>query len=363
MRQHHYIFFANHQVMMTCFWVLFSMAIILTISGIKYTIDASNIRVTEPYIPQQPNTSTTTTTTSTDDDKGEPASVFQQHQPESEMTHPVSSTTELLPTSAERVDDPEFSNMTSWDLWKYATHDAENVYPDRRWVWCKEISCYHPPPNDLGCTVKHRAYPGGACCTDFVFTLMSELERWLDDHFPDMPHFVHYGTLLGAMRNEDVIQGTADADFAVKLVEVLSSDQARYDLWQNRGIFLFKDPHSPRTGRACFHNERPARNRTTRESYMDRFPYADLYSIYEVDPVENKYKTLDGPCIFPYGEILPPAKKAVKIRGVRFDAPLRYRTVLSRIYGNHWEEAPETPTKWHGSYTDSYNVKCDIARG
>lgn len=339
------------------------MAIVLTISGLKYTIDASNIRVTEPYVSHPLYGGDNAT-----------ASTLHQQQQIPEFTTladlPTSSssegttTTETPPpmaTSAELIKDPDLSAMTSWDLWKYATRDAEDVYPDRRWVWCKEISCHHPLPQDLGCTVKHRAYPAGACCTDFVFVLMSELERWLDEYFPDMPHFVHYGTLLGALRDEDVIQGTADADFAVKLVEVLSDERARYDLWQNRGIFLFKDPHSPRTGRACFRNNRPARNRTTRESYMDRFPYADLYSIYQVDSAEKKYRTLDGPCIFPYGEILPPAKKAVRVRGARFDAPLRYRTVLSRIYGNRWEEPPQEAPKWHGSHTGE-SVKCGDTR-
>ena len=60
----------------------------------------------------------------------------------------------------------------------------------------------------------------------------------------NVPHFMIFGTLLGAMRNGDIIPWTADLDLAVHFdhfQERVAGDPAALAWARSRGYHIFKD--------------------------------------------------------------------------------------------------------------------------
>jgi hypothetical protein len=167
------------------------------------------------------------------------------------------------------------------------------------------------------------------CCSDYMLLMLKDITEWLDQH--DIPYFITYGTLLGAVRENDIIPYTQDMDIVV--------DRAYWSQLQ-RGIesseyfggrrYLFGvDQWEARVARVCADWEGFAA--TTLGGDSDRFTrtaefHLDVYA-------SDWWQIADlhlMDCIEPLGT------RTEAIRGLNFSAPARPRACLEKLYGMEW---------------------------
>ena len=51
------------------------------------------------------------------------------------------------------------------------------------------------------------------CCNDLLFLMLEDLTAWF--HENEIPYYLMYGTLLGAVRDKDILAHTRDIDVVV----------------------------------------------------------------------------------------------------------------------------------------------------
>merc|ERR1711935_736486 len=74
------------------------------------------------------------------------------------------------------------------------------------------LSCRSPrcDRNSTACafgTKRSLTTPYG-CCSDYMLLMLKDVTEYLDQH--QIPYFITYGTLLGALRENDIIPYTQD---------------------------------------------------------------------------------------------------------------------------------------------------------
>jgi len=167
------------------------------------------------------------------------------------------------------------------------------------------------------------------CCSDYMLLMLKDITEWLDQQH--IPYFITYGTLLGAVRENDIIPYTQDMDIVV--------DRAYWPQLQ-RGIealenfggrrYLFGvDQWEARVARVCADWEGFAA--TTLGGDSDRFTRSAEFhlDVYASDWWQIADLHLMD-CIEPLGT------RIESIRGVNFSAPARPRACLEKLYGAEW---------------------------
>ena len=115
-----------------------------------------------------------------------------------------------------------------------------------------------------------------AVLRDLIFVMTDLLEK------ANIRHWISYGTLLGAMRDQKIIPWTADVDVVVKGEDYSRLGKAfKNSELMKFGFTFFYDKKYPDIGRMCIVSGDKYKRweKTIAESsdYFNAYPYADLY--------------------------------------------------------------------------------------
>ncbi|CAL1149909.1 unnamed protein product [Cladocopium goreaui] len=168
------------------------------------------------------------------------------------------------------------------------------------------------------------------CCSDYMMVMLNDITSWLKEQ--DIPYFITYGTLLGAVREKDILPWTQDMDIVVdrshwpKLQQGLEAAE----FFGGRRYLFGVDQWEERVSRVCADWEGFATSivggqesdRFSRPTDFHLDVYAsDWWQITDLHLVD---------CVEPLGVT------QLEIRGRNFSAPARPRACVEKLYGAEW---------------------------
>jgi len=163
------------------------------------------------------------------------------------------------------------------------------------------------------------------CCADVLFDLLSTTADFLSEK--KIEYYVWAGTLLGGLRNADIIPYTADVDLVIMDEQAMQKLDKTQDLdldadfsWDGYGKLLRGCEVKPRAAGAV------ERSWTFNDQTL---PYMDVYS-----------KSWSE--FAPYTKYMK-GSKTVTIRGRTFPAPENAEYVMEGMYGKDWRTPKEAP--------------------
>lgn len=168
------------------------------------------------------------------------------------------------------------------------------------------------------------------CCSDYMLIMLSDVAGWLESH--NIPYFVTYGTLLGAVREGDILPWTQDMDLVVDRSHWVQLQRGLEgaDFFGGRRYAFGVDQWEERVSRVCADWEGFATSviggsegdRLSRATDFHLDVYAsDWWQIIDMHLID---------CVEPLGKVF------VQIRGRNFSAPARPRACLEKLYGVEW---------------------------
>jgi hypothetical protein len=181
-------------------------------------------------------------------------------------------------------------------------------------------------------------YYNPPCCSHLLRDMLLDVGTWMEQY--GVEYWVHFGTLLGIIREGTIFSWTADIDMAVELSHwerLCKIKQARYDLWDLGYNFFDEGNNGERyMGRICFHDywrggilSKWPKPLPRGEIYVNTYIYMDIYlgqieyEGYRTYPVYNKWLPED---IWPI-KILPFSGRFVPV-------PQHPENILNIYYGN-----------------------------
>lgn len=87
------------------------------------------------------------------------------------------------------------------------------------------------------------------CCADRMFEMLSDFSDFLNAR--NVTHFVVAGTLLGAVRDKDIIPSTADLDVVIPRDGWNRAKEINYIKGRKRSYYFMQDPAEHHCGRLC----------------------------------------------------------------------------------------------------------------
>lgn len=167
------------------------------------------------------------------------------------------------------------------------------------------------------------------CCSDYMMIILTDVTGWLREQ--GIPYFITYSTLLGALREGDMLSWTQDADIVVDRTywPQLQRGLENADFFGGRKYLFSVDQWEERVSRVCADWEGFAsstiggesdRYTRTNEFHLDVYA-SDWWQITEMHLID---------CVEPLGTM------EVPIRGINFSAPARPRACLEKLYGAEW---------------------------
>lgn len=187
---------------------------------------------------------------------------------------------------------------------------------------------------------------GVECCATQIFEALSQITSWMDSN--NVEYVVLFGTLLGAHRDQDIIQWTGDLDLGIYSKDVAKLTAQRDIPWS----FGYSDSFG--IPRGCENNHTGFPGEYSKFQMGDGgfceagdpscSYYIDLYVLDEYEHggkiAENctaSSKDLDGRV----------SRSRVQIRGQQFYAPSEVEGCLEAQYGANWK-VPDASESFHG---------------
>ena len=205
------------------------------------------------------------------------------------------------------------------------------------------------------------------CCEDVLFQMVLDLSIFFDAE--NIEYSLTFGTLLGAVRNQDIIPNTADLDIYIPSKEWARTERAmlRWTTHHKWGAdrtyrFFFNDATQTTSmvtvTRICsMHTGAPWQ--LFHSVYMDdtTFTYADVYG--DTDDEQDTFAPLMRPVT------------QVCMRGHSFSAPCYSTYYLEYVYGSDWRQPdhlshgnsntyPLNKEMEGANYCNPFKVQCAI---
>ncbi len=118
-------------------------------------------------------------------------------------------------------------------------------------IFCRTPICSRDPSCSWNATRSINITRGTMCCNDLLFLMLEDLTAWFTNH--DIPYYLMYGTLLGAVRDNDILPHTRDVDVVVPK-EYWSLFQRKLSMHKFQGGRSYQfgvDPWEDKVGRMC----------------------------------------------------------------------------------------------------------------
>jgi hypothetical protein len=155
-----------------------------------------------------------------------------------------------------------------------------------------------------------------SCCADVLYTLLSSTADFLESN--GVPYFLFAGTLLGAVRDEDIIGWTADIDLAVPRIgmDLLIASNGLFAGYAN-------DDLASGVVRGCERKVNGTPGTLLRDFTHtdDTLPYMDIYDL-------DHWKE-----VTPFAQYMQGTDTAT-IRGRQFPIPRNATAILDKLYGD-----------------------------
>eukprot|EP01114_Cavostelium_apophysatum_P020122 TRINITY_DN6654_c0_g1_i1.p1 TRINITY_DN6654_c0_g1~~TRINITY_DN6654_c0_g1_i1.p1 ORF type:complete len:312 (+),score=37.46 TRINITY_DN6654_c0_g1_i1:154-1089(+) len=194
---------------------------------------------------------------------------------------------------------------------------------------------------------------GLPCSSDILREMTFAVTEALEKR--NFTHWISYGTLLGAARDQKIIPWTQDADIVIHGSQFKFLEKQIIPELHRMGFSFFYDKKAPDIGRVCVTNatkfkQYEIHTEDTRSPYYNYFPYMDIYQTdlkAEPDAIVVKY----GPkCRFKPDIIFPLSK--IQLYDRFLSAPANTDAYLTQIYGVNYTQPPPKRHA-HGVYSES----------
>jgi len=211
--------------------------------------------------------------------------------------------------------------------------------PSESFQCCKQIHCN---PDCIDDTEKD-------CCSNFLFTLLQKVQPLFDKVDPQ--HFITWGTLLGSVRQQNVMAWDTDIDIAMSQNEYKQLGR-RIPLFKKHGLHLYNDKHDG-LYRVCHRDTSSTLNNASPGSKGNWAPYVDIY--YSTIVNGKNVKILGKPKVFDIDTVFPLSTCA--IRNIKIQCPRKPRDFLQKTFGPNWETPHKKFHSWREGAMSSLQKK------
>ena len=220
------------------------------------------------------------------------------------------------------------------------------------WKHCEQPVCVVDHDGECGLPWANRTATA-RCCSDVLFEYLSDVHQILKSLAPE--HMIFFGSLLGAVRDHDVIPWETDGDIVVPA--------ASYDKWKgwadafaSQGYIIFLDPYAPLL-RAC--KAQTDAGKLPPKDFLPWMkggwlPYIDIYRMTRVGSQLRVPADAAVPRSYRVSDTSPPS--VCTIRGQPFPCPANPAAVLKQRYGN-WQLPNPTHHKWKKDAQSTYTQR------
>lgn len=194
---------------------------------------------------------------------------------------------------------------------------------------CRSPRCDRNATSCAAAAGRSLSSPHG-CCSDYMLMMLTDVTEWLSRQ--GIPYFVTYGTLLGALREGDILPYTQDMDIVVDRAywPQLQRGLEGAEFFGTRRYLFGVDQWEERVSRVCADWEGFAtstiggadgdRLSRSTEFHLDVYS-SDWWQITDLHLID---------CVEPLGQ------NNLLIRGRNFSAPARPRACIEKLYGAEW---------------------------
>jgi len=176
-------------------------------------------------------------------------------------------------------------------------------------------------------------------CADILFDILSYTADFLEHH--NLEYYLTYGTLLGAVRDRDIIPWTADVDIVVpeaSSAALRDADPETSPLLQGLTFAKERVRGIPPLLRGCH----PAIYNASHKPGKS-IRYLDIYAVPWIE-AKDPSKSINSSKLFRRDN---PQDKYVEIRGRKFPGPVPAEEFLTKFYGKNWT-TPDRVHREHG---------------
>ena len=168
-------------------------------------------------------------------------------------------------------------------------------------VYCRTPVCSRDPSCAWDPQAGMNATRGTMCCNDLLYLMLEDLTAWFDSR--DIPYYLMYGTLLGAVRDHDILPHTRDVDVVVpkEYWHHIQNSLSQHKFAAGRAYNFGIDPWEDKVGRICAdYADFPGASLFGGDDFMGEGKVEYHFDVYAADWWQVEELTLED-CVEPLG--------------------------------------------------------------
>ncbi len=191
-------------------------------------------------------------------------------------------------------------------------------------------NCERPP-----CLPYELCVPGSSlpCCSEILHAYLVDMNSILTEAKID--YFIMWGTLIGAMRDNDIIPWETDIDIVVNNYDFFLTQRSTLE---KHGYIFFNDG----LGRICKKSNIIHSNKLP-SAKNNWFPYVDVYVVWKL----SFNRGIIQENIFKMNHLVPLG--TCTIRNISYSCPAAPEKVLNEYYGKNWMKPNIKHLKWRAN--------------